>query len=194
MRSTLASSVRPREKSRPRWTSLRDNHGASAVATLPASASDNGATGDALDGTVAVAGDFLRLDVVLPGLEGYDLIAIRRHTGVVRSVVRDDPQETYHVGPIEIDLRAQIVRRHGVMVSLPPKCMAVLAALARSRGRVMSRTELLREVWAGAWVQERVVDTAIWHLRKLLEDDPMRPRWIATAKKSGYRLAHPREW
>jgi DNA-binding winged helix-turn-helix (wHTH) protein len=141
--------------------------------------------------TSAIAVDVLRLDVVVPGLEEYELFAVRRRGVPLLSPAVDEPAHLYRVGAIEIDLHAEVVRRNGLSVALPPKCFAVLATLAVRQGRVVSRPELVREVWTESWVQSRVVDTAIWQLRKSLEDDPLHPRCIVTVKKSGYRLAEP---
>jgi DNA-binding response OmpR family regulator len=64
----------------------------------------------------------------------------------------------------------------------------LLALLAR-RGAVVSRLELLKEVWGHASnVLTRTVDTHVAELRRKLEDDPSQPQHILTVRKAGYRL------
>jgi DNA-binding response OmpR family regulator len=88
------------------------------------------------------------------------------------------------------------VLRGGAPVPLRPKEFDLLLALARRDGEVVSRFELLREVWGyGSEVMSRTVDTHVGQLRAKLEPSPNAPRWILTARKSGYRLrTRPESW
>ena len=91
-------------------------------------------------------------------------------------------------GGLEIDATARRVTRDGVDVELAPKELDLLLALIRHRGAVVSRLDLMREVWGyTAAVVSRTVDTHVAALRKKLEDDPSSPRHIVTARKAGYR-------
>ncbi len=68
----------------------------------------------------------------------------------------------------------------------------LLAALARSRGRVKSREELVEAVAERNYdVFDRSVDVHIWSLRKKLGDDPKQPRFIRTFRSVGYMLINP---
>jgi DNA-binding response OmpR family regulator len=59
----------------------------------------------------------------------------------------------------------------------------------RREGRVVSRAELLREVWGyGGLVLSRTVDSHVAELRRRVEDDPANPRHVVTVWKSGYRF------
>jgi two-component system KDP operon response regulator KdpE len=89
---------------------------------------------------------------------------------------------------ITIDLPTQVVYRAGQAVRVTPTEFRLLAALVRRRGAVVSRDDLRRDVWPGAEVQRRVVDTHIARLRRKLEDDPRQPRHILTALAAGYRF------
>ena len=92
-------------------------------------------------------------------------------------------------GDVRIDPATRSVHRAGEPVPLRPKEFDLLLALARREGEVVSRFELLREVWGyGADVMSRTVDTHVGQLRAKLEADPKAPRWIVTVRKSGYRL------
>lgn len=97
--------------------------------------------------------------------------------------------EIYRFDDIEVDVEAQSVTRAGTLVPITHREFSLLLALLRRRGAVVSRHDLMREVWGhrGA-VLSRTVDTHIMELRRKLEDDPAEPRHIITIRKSGYRL------
>jgi DNA-binding response OmpR family regulator len=92
-------------------------------------------------------------------------------------------------GDVEIRPGTHDVTRDGKPVSLRPKEYELLMALARRKGNVAGRMDLLREVWGyGSGVVSRTVDTHIGELRRKLEDDPASPKYIITVRKTGYRL------
>ena len=94
-----------------------------------------------------------------------------------------------HFGDIEINPASRTVTRAGQVVALSPKEFDLLLTLVRRRGAVVSRVELLREVWGHrVEVMTRTVDIHIAELRRKLEDDPSAPRHILTVWKAGYRL------
>jgi DNA-binding response OmpR family regulator len=85
-----------------------------------------------------------------------------------------------------VDFAARVVRRGDVELPLRPKEFDLLAALIRHRGRVVSRAELLREVWGyTSDTQSRTVETHLASLREHLGDD----RYIVTVRGAGYRLS-----
>ena len=74
-------------------------------------------------------------------------------------------------------------------VMLRPKEFELLMALLERHGEVVSRDELLRDVWGySSEVMSRTVDTHIGELRRKLEHNPAQPRHILTVRKAGYRL------
>jgi two-component system, OmpR family, alkaline phosphatase synthesis response regulator PhoP len=92
-------------------------------------------------------------------------------------------------GDVEVHRAARIVLRAGKEVPLAPMEYDLLCALIDHRGAVMSRHDLMREVWDyDATVVSRTVDTHIVELRRKLEADPSRPQHILTVRKAGYRL------
>jgi two-component system, OmpR family, alkaline phosphatase synthesis response regulator PhoP len=97
--------------------------------------------------------------------------------------------EVYEFGALRIDVAARRVTRDGQTADLTDRELSLLMALARRRGAVASRQELLLEVWGHrAVVLSRTVDTHIAELRRKLEADPGAPRHIVTVRKRGYRL------
>jgi DNA-binding response OmpR family regulator len=92
-------------------------------------------------------------------------------------------------GEVEIHTGQRTVLRGGSPVSLRMKEFDLLMTLVARRGRVVSRADLLREVWGyRTWVATRTVDTHVAELRRKLEQDPAHPRHILTVRKVGYRL------
>lgn len=111
---------------------------------------------------------------------------LRRSQRVQERVIHD----VYRFGAIEVVTTSRVVTRDGVPANLRPREFDLLLALCRRRGEVVSRADLLRDVWGyGDDVVTRTVDTHIAELRRKLEADPSLPRWIVTVPRAGYRLA-----
>jgi DNA-binding response OmpR family regulator len=92
-------------------------------------------------------------------------------------------------GAVRIERSSRTVTRSGEPVSLTPKEYDLLLALCARDGGVVSRADLLEEVWGyESAVWSRTVDTHIAELRRKLEDEPANPRHILTIHKVGYRL------
>jgi Tol biopolymer transport system component/DNA-binding winged helix-turn-helix (wHTH) protein len=71
---------------------------------------------------------------------------------------------------------------------ITPKAMEVLVVLTGRVGELVTREELLANVWFEVHVQEEVLTRAIADLRKALDDDRKEPRYIETIPKRGYRV------
>ncbi|MGQ0641133.1 MAG: response regulator transcription factor [Gemmatimonadaceae bacterium] len=96
---------------------------------------------------------------------------------------------SYQIGSARVDVDSRTVRRGAHEVSLTPKAFDLLNALYERRDKIVSRHELLREVWRyDESVTTRTVDAHVVELRRKLEDDPANPQFILTARKLGYRL------
>ena len=93
-------------------------------------------------------------------------------------------------GEIELDRSTHTVKVRGAAVELAPKEYDLLIALADRNGAVVTRLELMRQVWGYSdAVITRTIDTHIAELRRKLERDPAHPEYILTVRKVGYRLA-----
>ena len=98
-------------------------------------------------------------------------------------------EEPLEDGELEIDFEKRIVTIRGEPVRLTYVEFEILAALARSPGRVFSRLQLLERVWGDAAYRDpRTVDVHIRHLREKLERDAKHPELIFTVRGVGYRF------
>jgi DNA-binding response OmpR family regulator len=181
--------------------------------------------------------DLLILDVMLPGMDGFQVLKALRDGGFqppvliltargeeadkvrgfrlnadhyvtkpfgllellerVRSLLRkstvDDGGQgapaIIAFGDVEVDTGARKVLRDGEPVSLTPKAFELLLALVAHEGQVVSRHDLLKEVWGHrAAIVTRTVDSHVSELRQKLEADPANPQHIHTVWKVGYRF------
>ena len=116
--------------------------------------------------------------------------ALLRRAGGAAKAEEHDGRPAGPATDLRINLRHRTVARHGREITLAPKEFDLLVALAERRGAVVSRAELLREVWGHRHlIVTRTVDAHILSLRKKLEDDPANPSLIVTVQRAGYRLA-----
>lgn len=91
----------------------------------------------------------------------------------------------------ELDEADARLLRAGQPVALAPKAFAVLCALLRRRGQLMTKSALIDAVWGHQFISESVLKTTISELRAALNDDAKQPRFIETASRRGYRFIAP---
>jgi DNA-binding response OmpR family regulator len=116
---------------------------------------------------------------------------LRRANGGTASTTSSSskPLGIQRFGAIEVDPAARTVSRESKAIELAPKEFDLLMSLLRARGAVVSRLQLMREVWGySAAVVSRTVDTHVAELRRKLEENPAVPRHILTVRKTGYRI------
>ena len=114
---------------------------------------------------------------------------VLRRTEEARTRSATRSSERYQIGDVIVDVPRHTVRRGGAPVALRPREFDLLVSLARRGGRLATRAELLDEVWGyGPDVRTRTLDTHMCMLRRKLEVDPKRPRYLITVHKLGYRL------
>lgn len=92
----------------------------------------------------------------------------------------------YRFGPIRVDAAAHVLSRDGVPQAVEPKAFAVLLALLRRPGELLTHDELLDAVWGHRHVTPGVLTRAIAQLRAALDDTPHSPRYIQTRHALGY--------
>jgi DNA-binding response OmpR family regulator len=106
-----------------------------------------------------------------------------------RGAAPDEEPEIHRFDDVEVDFARAEVRRGGTRVDLTPLEFRLMAAFVKSRGRVLSRQQLLDAAWGrDLAVTERVVDNQILNLRRKIEPDPVNPRYIAGVRGLGYRF------
>lgn len=96
--------------------------------------------------------------------------------------------ERYEFGDLTLDVQERRLSRKGATIALAPKAFDVLVHLVRHAGRLVTKQELLDEVWAGAFVEEGTLSVHVSGLRKALADATHSPRYIETVSRSGYRF------
>jgi two-component system, OmpR family, alkaline phosphatase synthesis response regulator PhoP len=190
-----------------------------------------------LEAARRAAPDLLILDIMLPGMDGFEVLRSLREEGFdapvliltargeegdkvrgfrldadqyvtkpfgllellerVNSLIRRrsrDAKESGHAGVFQfgdvvVDTGARTVAKGGREVFLTPRAFDLLLALIAHEGRVLTRQQLLKDVWGHrAAVITRTVDSHVSELRQKLEDDPAEPRHIHTVWKVGYRF------
>jgi two-component system alkaline phosphatase synthesis response regulator PhoP len=100
------------------------------------------------------------------------------------------PVLRYQFGAVQLDFEKAEALKNGIPVSLAGKEMQLLRYLIDHRGKVLSRDELLQEVWEyQSDVSTRTVDVHIAWLRQKLESNPQSPKHILTVRGSGYRFS-----
>ena len=97
-------------------------------------------------------------------------------------------------GDLAIDLVGQVALRGGKRIELPSRAFAILKVFAKRPGEVVSRDVLLDEAWGYEdYPNTRTVDNHLVKLRRALEDEPDKPRWLVTIHGAGYKLDVPRD-
>jgi two-component system alkaline phosphatase synthesis response regulator PhoP len=104
-----------------------------------------------------------------------------------RTTAADEPALIFR--RLRIDLAARQAWKDGVPIELTGIEFNLLLALARHRGRVLTREQLIEQVWGYDYYgDERVVDVHVGRLRKKVEDDPDNPALLVTVRGAGYRF------
>ena len=119
---------------------------------------------------------------------GMDELLARLRAAVRRaSPALDEPVVT--AGDFTIDLAAKRVTRDGSDVRLTPTEWQLLEVLVRNSGRLVSQRQLLQEVWGPGYETEgNYLRVFVAQLRRKLESDPSRPRYLLTEAGMGYRF------
>ena len=145
-----------------------------------------GAKVAALDGG---ADDYLTKPCGVGELLARMRVALRRAAGAGQKL--SEPIIT--IGELRLDLARRQVSRCGVGVHLTPTEYRLLVTLAQQAGKVLTHRQLLKQVWGPAYTDEaHYLRVYMAQLRRKLERDPARPRYLLTEAGVGYRLAAER--
>ncbi|MEO7653921.1 MAG: response regulator transcription factor, partial [Bryobacteraceae bacterium] len=100
------------------------------------------------------------------------------------------PVAHFQFGSIQVDFQKSETLKDNVPINLTGRELQLLRYLIDHRGKVLSRDELLQEVWEyQPDVSTRTVDVHVAWLRQKLEPNPQFPQFILTVRGSGYRFA-----
>jgi two-component system KDP operon response regulator KdpE len=130
-------------------------------------------------------------DYVTKPFSGDELLA--RLRAALRRV-RPSTDPVLEVDGLRIDLDKRLVTMEGRAVSLTPIEYDLLRLLAENEGKLMTHPTILREIWGPAYREEsNYLHVYVSHLRRKIEPDPARPRYILNQPGVGYRLVNPAE-
>src|ERR1700691_3960650 len=96
------------------------------------------------------------------------------------------PRVLYEFGPFRLDPAGRRLLRLGAVVVLTPKVFDALLVLVEHHGQSLTRAELIARIWPGTSVGEHNLNQSIAVLRKVLDDNPRQPDYIATLPGRGY--------
>jgi two-component system KDP operon response regulator KdpE len=121
---------------------------------------------------------------------GIDELLARLRALLRRAAPSSEP--VLEIGELSIDLDKRLVSVGGRRLQLTPNEFDLLRVLAQNEGKLMTHPALLREVWGPAYgTESHYLHVYVSQLRRKLEDDPARPRYLLTEPGAGYRLVNP---
>lgn len=103
-------------------------------------------------------------------------------------------KESFRIGEWVIDPRSGQFTSSDGIIRIKPMLMRLLAYLAMNAGVVISKKNLIEDVWKQSHVTDDALTHAVSELRKIFGDDARRPKIIETIPKRGYQLIAPVEW
>jgi two-component system KDP operon response regulator KdpE len=128
-------------------------------------------------------------DYVTKPFSGDELLA-RLRAALRRAAPTSEP--VLEIGGLSIDLERRIVSVDGRQVSLTPIEYDLLKLLAENEGKLLTHPAILRAIWGPAYGDEsNYLHVYVSHLRRKIEPDPARPRYILNQPGVGYRLVDP---
>src|SRR6266700_6389857 len=102
-----------------------------------------------------------------------------------------ETQVLYEFGNFRCDPREHLLLCDGQPVSLSPKSFEILVVLIQNQGRLLTKDELMQQVWPDSFVEEANLTVNISALRKVLGGTPGGQQYIETVPKRGYRFVAP---
>ncbi len=111
----------------------------------------------------------------------------------LRRTLQQVPEPVFTLGGLVVDLPRRLVSVDGAEVQLTPTEYDLLRLLVTHAGKVLTHGQILRQLWGNAYLEQpHVLRVNISNLRRKIEADPSRPRFIITEPGVGYRLQTPR--
>lgn len=98
-------------------------------------------------------------------------------------------EDVISLGPIKLDIARHSVQLNGKEISMPLKEFEVLEYLMENSGRVLTRGQLMDQIWGSNYVGDgKTLDVHIKRLRSKLEEDPANPKLLHTVRGLGYKF------
>jgi two-component system, OmpR family, KDP operon response regulator KdpE len=114
---------------------------------------------------------------------------LARIRAALRRSLKEAPEPIYRIEGLEVDLTRRRVSVNGEEVQLTPTEYELLRLLVTHAGKVLTHSQILRQIWGVAYLEQpHVLRVNISNLRRKIEQDPTRPRYIITEPGVGYRL------
>jgi two-component system KDP operon response regulator KdpE len=121
---------------------------------------------------------------------GIDELIARLRAALRRAGPNGEP--VLAIGELELDLEKRELRIAGKPVHLTPHQFDLLRVLARNQGKLLTHRSILQEVWGPGYGSEsNLLHVHVSQLRRKIEPDPARPRYVLTEPGAGYRLVDP---
>ena len=121
---------------------------------------------------------------------GIDELLARLRAALRRADPSTDP--VLEVGELVVDVEVRSVTMAGRRIALTPHEFELLRYLAQNEGKLLTHPMILREVWGPLYGDEsHYLHVYVSQLRRKIEADPARPRYIITEPGAGYRLVNP---
>ncbi|MGZ4257325.1 MAG: response regulator [Gaiellaceae bacterium] len=121
---------------------------------------------------------------------GIEELLARLRAALRRAGPSGDP--VLEIGELIVDIDSRAVTMAGKPVQLTPNEFELLRVLAQNEGKLLTHPMILREVWGPGYGDEsHYLHVYVSQLRRKIEPDPARPRYLLTAPGAGYRLVRP---
>jgi two-component system, OmpR family, KDP operon response regulator KdpE len=114
---------------------------------------------------------------------------LARVRAALRRTIREEQLPGYKIGNLEVDLLRRRVTIEGRDVALTPTEYDILRLLVTNAGKVLTHRQICRQIWGTGYVEQaHILRVNISNLRRKIEPDSSRPRYIVTEVGVGYRL------
>jgi len=114
---------------------------------------------------------------------------LARMRAALRKSIQESPLPVYKVDGLEVDLERRRVVAEGEEVQLTPTEYDLLRLLVTHAGKVLTHNQILRQIWGPAYVEQpHLLRVNVSNLRRKIEPEPTRPRYVLTELGVGYRL------
>ena len=114
---------------------------------------------------------------------------VQKLSNRIKPLLPSDGNDVVRVGPIHLDTERRRVRCLGKNAKLTPRLVALLNILLDHHGEVVEREHLFKKVWETDYTGDtRTLDVHISWLRRAIELDPLKPKFLKTIRGVGYRL------